>query len=308
MNDIGTLYRCPITGRDVRLGVDGKRIAVNGLATLILRGVKDFEDKTGATLPGNLVVSSMSTRLRVGSTPRDGKDESFVCVTEEAERLLWEYGRIGGWLRDAAHYPAVAKVIFATQSPRGINSPRTTVPLEGLWTKFPSLGGLERKLWAVRRRAEAILSAYDGDYTVAWRDVARGVLVNANVGKAALIAAAYTVAQPLPRYSGTQFRSVRQARDFLVAARTASFPAETEVNGFILRHEAEPSVFEDGRYAVYRARLSRQHGRFEPAWLIHDRREGKKVVIDRPHYWDEATRVLSFAKRDWESELLGLDV
>lgn len=181
-----------------------------------------------------------------------------------AYQLLHQYRRICGWFRVATRLPAVAKVITKTQSARGVNSPYTTLALRQLWGKYPSPHELERKLWLVRRRAEAIFTAYEGYENPSWVSVALGLLAQPrSVGKAAIMAVAGTI-------SGNIFNRYREAREWLIDFHLCK--VEDISDGVEARREAEPRLHKLG-VAVYRIAMpvrsknGRQVGvRFE--WLV----------------------------------------
>lgn len=235
----------------------GRYVSAKGLGDMIWEGINTFEEKHSPCFSSNMVFSDMSSRLMVGSSPivYGGRK-----VTQTgADQLLREYGRIRGWLIAATDLHGVAKVIKKTQTTRGVDSPYTTLYLPELWEKYPSPGHLERKLWKVRRRAEAILSAFAGDYNPSWNDVAHATLKTRQVGKAAVIVVAETLSGEHGNYA--------EARDFLASIRTAAFPVADNSDGVEARREAEPRLQKLG-ISVYRIRVTEKYGRFSLKWLV----------------------------------------
>lgn len=296
------IKRCPVTGRPYRTS-ESRRILVTGLGDLVRRGVEEFEEVHGKCLPHNFIYSDGSwgpRNLAVGSAPFRRMGGAGLVSPAGADQLLKEYGRIGGWFRAAAALPGLAKLIKKSQSVNGVNSPYTTLDLRDLLGKFPHPARLERRLWAVRRRAEAILSAYPGDYHPAWSDVARALLVSHQVGKAAVITVACTLDDDCAgsqRHSG--FASYRSAREFLVSVRTAAFPVVDNADGVEARREAEPCYSKAG-VSVYRARVSEPHGRFSRQWIVRAR-DGRTFHATS-HPRDGARTAVRWAIRAWRRQ------
>lgn len=264
----GAWPRCPVTGQTFD-PAEGRWVSTRGLAALAEAGRAWFDTApdewghSGNPIPGNLILSDSTSRLMVGPAPFF-YGRRFLSP-EGADELLSAYGRIRGWLRTAATLPALSRVVRKTQSARGVNSPATTVYLPKLWERYPSPHRLERKLWQVRHRASQILAAWGSGYTPAWADIAQALLVDARVGKAALVTAAATLTTGYA--GGRKFWTYREARDYLVSIRSAAFPVEDTSDGVISRREAEPTLERFG-IAVYRIRLADEHGRYSLQWLV----------------------------------------
>jgi len=296
------IRRCPVTGKLYRTS-ESRRILVTGLANLVLQGVEKFEEVHGKCIPHNFVYSDGSwgsPHLMVGSAPFRRVDLARFVSPMGADLLLKEYGRIGGWFRAAASLPGLAKVVKKPQWVNGVNSPYTTLDLRDLLGKYPHPVRLERKLWAVRRRAEAILSAYPGEYHPAWSDVANALLVSHQVGKAAVIAVACTLDVDCvgpQRHSG--FASYRAAREFLVSVRSAAFPVADNADGVPACREAEP-CYQRAGISVYRARMSEPHGRFRQQWIVYAQ-NGRTFHANR-HPRDGARVAVRWAIRAWRRQ------
>ncbi len=242
-------------------------VSAEGLALLAEEGVSAFQEATEHFLPHNLVRSEMSGPY------------SRRLPIEEANAEIERYARFGGWLNAAtSNLPAVRKMVERTQSSRGINSDYTYCNLWEVVARFPSPGNLERLLWKVRRRAEAILSAYDdGDFTPAWRDVINALLKTKSVGKAAVIVVAATLGMDIRGerdYDKDRLvrPSYQEARDWLAKRRTARFP-EPASEG--IRHAAEPELEESG----VRVYPGLQIGRFGVRELVWVARRGELVFV-----------------------------
>lgn len=267
---------CKVTGRAFKWA-EGRFVHTSGLGGLVLEGIKAFEETAGAEcFPHNLVYTAMSGALAVGSSPIGHGGWKFS--PEGADVLLREYGRIRGWLVAAGKLPALQKVILKTQSNKGVNSFRTKLWMGLLWGKFPSPGALERKLWAVKVRAERILSAYDGNIKPSWTHLMYGLLNERRVGKAALIAAALQLGwNGVDERDGHwddhslragQFRSAyRAARDWLVEHRSAAYLLEDKSDGVAVRLATEPAYNRHG-IEVSRALQVDEWGQRKLLWLV----------------------------------------
>lgn len=258
---------CAVTGNVYKTS-ESRYISVDGLGMLAGAGMDVFEERHGQCMPGNMIFSEGAwtghSNLMIGSSPFRAAGRGRFVSPEGADQLLREYGRIRGWLIAAADLSGVARVIKKTQTTRGVNSPYTKLYLPQMWEKYPSPGHLERKLWKVRRRAEAILSAFEGDYDPSWNDVAHATLKTRQVGKAAIIVVAETLAGGKHR---DRFRNYAAARDFLASIRTAAFPVADNSDGVAARRETEPRL-RKLNISVYRIRVARKYGRFSLKWLV----------------------------------------
>ncbi len=221
----------------------------NHLSDLVRQAVEEagFQDN----LPWNL-----SNMVNAGQAPGRYRRHEDGKVIDRAVRNV---ARFCGWLRavGAGKFPAIKKVIAKTHSSRGMNSPRTTIEFWRLVEKFPSPGGLERKLWAVRERAEAIFTAYEGQKP-SWRAIAAALLVEARIGKAAIIAVAGTI-------SGKSFRSYREARQWLVEYHQCCVRDTSD--GVEARREAEPRLVRHG-CSVYRIAIRDRYHHTKFEWLV----------------------------------------
>lgn len=285
---------CPVTKKAFAWQL-GRYVSAKGLGDMVWAGINAFEEKHGGCIPTNMVFSNMSERLMVGSSPIVRRGAGTKVTQTGADRLLREYGRIRGWLTAAAGLPALAKVIKKTQSKRGVNSPYTKLYLPELWSKYPSPGHLERKLWKVRRRAEAILSAYEGEYNPSWNHIAHAILKTRQVGKAAIIVVAETLS------SGEDcdhFRNYAAARSFLTSIRTAAFPVADNSDGVEACREVEP-VFSRLGISVYRIRVAEEHGRFSRQLLVRHEKSGRTYHTEWGHEEQEAVKT---ALRAWREQ------
>ncbi len=239
-------FRCRITGEEY-LKMDGATIDWKHLSGLVREAVEasGFEN-----LPWNLD-NLVNANVAPGSYP-------FFASEAGKERVVKKVQRFCGWLRAAAKLPGVRRVIEKTQSSCGMWSPRTLVHLWDLASHHPSPGALERKLWSVRRRADAIFSAYKGEQKASWASIAQSLLITQQTGKAAVMAVAGTL-------SGDTFRMYRNARDWLVELHLCSKADQSD--GVIARREATPRFVKLG-IAVYRIALQDQYHNWSFQWLV----------------------------------------
>ena len=230
-----------------------RHISGEGIFSLEQSGVTFFEEATGHTMPHNLVASDFRSNLVVAGY-RLNRNAGRRMPIEEADELIIRAARFGGWLKAAAGLRGVRKLIQKTQSDRGINSPYTTINLRALMARFPSPGNLERMLWAVKIRAEAILSAYTGDMKPSWINIGLAAMANRRVGKAAVIAVAlqlgmthttwyYRYLQHGNRQNGVCYR---MARTWLIEHRLAAYPVADATDGVVCQLAPAPELTKFG--------------------------------------------------------------
>ncbi len=208
--------------RDVVAGV--RWVSTNGLCAFIGKAVSEFEERVGnPVFPYNF-----------GPNPRR-KDRKLGKAEANAE--IEKYARLGGWIRAAAKLPGVRRVLQKGMCRNGMNSPYTVVTPYELAEQYPSPGALERKLWAVKERASAILSAYGGDIKPSWVNIARALGHESRIGKAAVIAVAFQLG-----FAAERKAVYREARNWLAQHRSAAYPMVDMTDGVVLRLEATPTL------------------------------------------------------------------
>ena len=264
-------------------------VSAEGLALLAEEGVYAFQEATGHYLPHNIVRSQMSGS--VGTVGAYGRR----LPLEEADKEIESHARFGGWLKAATTLPAVRKMIERTQSSRGINSDYTYCDLWEVVSRFPSPGNLERLLWKVRRRSEAILAAYEGDFAPAWRDVINALLRTRSVGKTAVITSAATLGMEIRGewdYDKNKLvrPSYQQARDWLAERRIALFPNEASDS---IHHAGESELAENGIKVFAGLAI----GRFGSRSLVWVARKGDKMFVAEK--WQKVQDVLKAAIDEW---------
>ena len=148
--------------------------------------VKSFENESGLKLPYNL-----STHGPYVGFPWSRR----FFLDEEGKKIVEETARFCGWIRSAAKFPILVRLLEKTTSTRGVNSPSTKLDAWTLAKRQPSPGRTGRFLANVRWRANQILAGYG--LRVSWESL--GIVLirgnRGNVGKAAKQAAAYTIRQ-----------------------------------------------------------------------------------------------------------------
>jgi len=272
-------------GSEVRIRYGHLKHDVLGVA------IKEFEATTGISLPWNLnKVNEWGGISKIDESldfhPREGVQELVRTCTQ-----------LAGWLRAAAKLPGVTRMLGRTQSPNGMGSPYTTVNLWDFVAKNPSPGRLERQLWKVRRRAQKILSAWEGDYHPSWASIARALCVTKSIGKAAVIVAVDTLTDI--RDDNGNYRKIdnyKEAREILVSVRSASFPVADNSDGVNARRKKEPTLSKLG-CQVYRIRLTDQYGRYSLQWLVTSN-SGRTYHSD----WGGAREALQQALRAWRQQ------
>lgn len=233
---------CQVTGKGYR-EADGATIGWSHLRELIQEAVDSLPYELRSQIPYNLsgefVVLSPHNR-RLGYP--------YYASQEGVGKVVSEIVRFCGWLRAAAKFPGIRKVILKTQSSRGTGSPYNKISLTRLVHLYPSPGHLERTLWKVKTRARQILAAFDGFDEPSWLAIAKAVMVTDQVGKAAVIAAAYTVAGTGSKWDRRFFHSYREAREWLTVYHEHSVTDNSD--GVQARRRPEPSYRRLG-IAVY---------------------------------------------------------
>ncbi len=167
LNDIvltGEVRRVVQTRRDKLARV--RYISKTGLRALVAPAVAAFEEVVGhAVFPYNYLPSP------------DHGSKGWKLSAVNAAAKMEKFARLGGWIRAAATLPAVRKVLTRNMTPNGKNSPYTRLLPEDLMKKFPSPGRLERLLWATKKKAQAVLAAYEGEFFPSWYSVASALLI-----------------------------------------------------------------------------------------------------------------------------------
>lgn len=211
-----------------------------------------------------------------------------------AEAAINGYLRTAGFLQAAAKskFPGLKKALEKTQSLRGANSPYTYFSVFQLAQRLRSPGRAERLLWKVKRRAEAIFSAYVGDNAPSWRSIAEALLVTQQIGKAAVIAVAGTL-------SGRSFSMYRDARQWLVDYHLCK--VEDDSDGVISKREQVPRLVKFG-VEVYRIAIPQLTRRgyqvgVDFQWLVRTS-EGRTYHS----HWGGAREALQDALRAWKRQ------
>lgn len=206
-----------------------------GIRALEKPGIQAFED-AGVYVPYNLGVHPDWAGKWMPSA--------------DAQQVLERTARVAGWMAAAAKMPAIKKVLKRSMQGSGVNSPYCVFTPMDFFVRYPSPGRFEDLLWKVKRRAEWILNAY-AVQNPSWMAIARALMITSVVGKAAVLAVAFTLS------NGESFRSYRQARQWLVANRTAAMVQLGES----LYYMAKP-VLEHFGAKVYAVRDVDAYGRY----------------------------------------------
>lgn len=151
-------------------------------------------------------------------------------------------------LKRFVHY-GVLRVIRAGNSGRALNSPYNRYRPKWLFEHYPSPGRLERIVWKVRRKAEAILDDYGFPMRPSWTHLGMVLCKQHNPKRAARVLAAMTMT--VNKSKKTSFDQVpkwRKSRKILVELAGCKLPVAIPEG----RREAEP--FEQDGVHVYRAR------------------------------------------------------
>lgn len=196
-------------------------------------------------------------------------------IRERRDEIVSTYARFAGWIRAAETLPALKRFIQRTQSPNGVNSPRTKCDLWKVAERYPSPGNLNRKIERIRWRAEQVLKPWGLHVS---RDAIAETIEHGprSIGKAAIFVAALTIEQYASwrdvnlgyRYA---IRNYRVARTYLIRARglreTIAAPPEWRGwAGLRVRSEEYPDL----RAAIAAA----------PDVLTWDYSDGFKTAVD----------------------------
>ena len=280
-------------GKEMEMGSTA-RIRYGHLKHDILgSSIKEFSNATGIALPWNL---NKVDQWKGVESFDESKDQH---PREQVQEIVRSCQRLAGWLRAAAELPAVTRMVSRTQSPNGMGSPYTTIHLWDFVAKNPSPGRLERQLWKVKRRAQQILSAWEGEHHPSWASIANALCVTKkSIGKAAIIVVAEALTNPRDDWDGS-YRGIgnyQAARDLLVSIRSARFPVADNSDGVNARREEEPSLQKLG-ISVYRIRVTEKYGRFSLKWLV--RTDGGRTYHTE---WGSPEEALRDAIRAWKRQ------
>lgn len=169
---------------------------------------------------------------------------------EEVNKIIHKNRRFNGWLNAAANFPGLRKAFGKGLSPRGIRSPRSKFYPFCLSLAFPSPGKCEHKMWQIKRRAEAILAAFDGQPKPAWGEIARVMTINIkrngkiDTGRAALIVAANTL------FNSPYLDTYRAARQMMIEFHMANLHHIDDA-GIKFNHSPEV-VWENAEVVVHK--------------------------------------------------------
>lgn len=167
--------------------------------------VEDAMDESGFPLLCNLSELELAGLLPSGYP----QNISFM----QSRDLVVKVECFCRWLRAAKNYTALRRVIKGAQGRRSIGLPTPLVvhlweraskcsrrltglpnPLVNLWEmaeKYPWPARLDRRLWAVKRRADFIAKGFelrDRGQASSWASIAQGLLANESTEKAAIAA------------------------------------------------------------------------------------------------------------------------
>lgn len=226
-------------------------VSVEGLAALVKSGTAAWGEEA-TFFPWN-IYGFTETGFCHSLRSRHGRR---LPMAEAGEKIA-QFARFGGWLKAAAEFPGIRKLFSKNLSSRGVGSPATRIDPWVVAQRFPSPGNFERRLWKVKKSAEKILSAYEGQKP-SWLDCYRGLLGNGNQGKAALIAVALTLGwedswgtrvNEHPSEGSPPTSAYKKARGWLIQSRKAGKILDTS-DGVEMWLSLEP-VLVKGGVAVY---------------------------------------------------------
>lgn len=157
-----------------------------GVEALVRTAMNDFSEVTGHHLPWNLSTHGPWVELQF--------DMNWCQSATQADEMVGTAARLTGWLRHAAKFSTLVRLLKATTSDRGMNSPRTTIDLYRFVATFRSPGRADDVARKVHVRANEILEGYG--LRVSWQAVGAGMTRYPHrIGRAAREAAAAVVLQ-----------------------------------------------------------------------------------------------------------------
>jgi hypothetical protein len=264
-----------------------------GISMLIKDAMASFTARTGHQLPWNLDNQGSwrpfawgrkhlrpEGRLIPQPTPRNA---ALEVAFMEARGLtgLWEpvvvmipptsyqdvpdpveeAARLAGFIRHAADFPTLTRLIKKTTSARGVGSPRTTMDVASVARRWTP-GAAERQLRKVMARANEILSPMG--LSVSWQ--ALGWVLEAGpkpVGKAALVAASATL-----RGGSYGACTYKDARNWMADNCRTIHSVEATEDGITSFGPAEPAL-EKGGFRVWKQTWNAtKPSRREAGWLV----------------------------------------
>lgn len=211
-------------------------VSREGLKNLLSEGLEVICEQR-VSLPFNFVESNMDYKVENNGDTYYRRLEvtGNAMASEEAERLIEQFARMGGWLKKAPEFPGICRLFAA--SPKWLGA---TIDLWAFVRKYPSPGNAERRLWAVRERAAQILSGTG--IMPSWVAIGNALLCHASTGKAAVIAAAMTLSADRPKSGRIAHFGYREARAFLMEY----FSSIEKYSQGGVRHAPEPFKVLDG--------------------------------------------------------------
>lgn len=275
----------------------GKRfISASGVEALVNNAKKEFSEATGATLPWNLDLRSGGdfggTGLNYG--PGNLGRRGNWLLLEHADEVMSQWTRFAGWLRTAKSQPVLARMITKTQG-NGQGAKATKFNLWDMQRRWNSPHRLDRMVRAVRKRGNAILSAYAGELSVSYKGIALGLLAERSVGKAAIVAVAVTLGVTA-EYGKLNYRIARQSLVDYHLCKVAD-----NSDGVQSRREEHPRLVKLG-VAVYRIgtpRLTRRGNTVgvDWKWLVRSS-QGRTFHGE----WGDEREALRNALLSWERQ------
>jgi hypothetical protein len=227
--------------------------------------INDLSNKY-SFLPWNL-----HTRGNTYATSLDGVDQ--------------EYSRFIGFFEAIIENGYARKLLAASLSKNGVNSPYTLINPYELARRYRSPGRFLRRMFAIRERANVILRPYR--VHVSWRALAIALCYGPfKTGKAATVAAANTLAR-------AEFKTYKEAR--LELERMSSKGGE---DGEVITVFME-SIFQDVPFKAY---YSREYGKKRVKGIIFYIEEYKEYIDISP-YSSSLEEELSYAILCYENDL-----
>lgn len=264
-----------------------------GISMLIKDAMTSFKDRTGHELPWNLnnqgswlpyawgrkhlrpepkvvlnpkvqnqaLALALSESLGMVPPASTVEHQEEIRVFQPSTDPVEEAARLAGFIRHAADFPTLVRLIKRTTSVRGVGSPYTTMDIASVARRWTP-GAAERQLRKVMARANEILVSMG--LRVSWQ--ALGWVLESGpkpVGKAALVAASATL-----RGGSYGACTYKDARSWMADNCRTIHSVESCEDGIESFGPAEPTM-EKGGFRVWKQTWnSTKPFRREAGWLV----------------------------------------
>jgi len=157
-------------------------LSPRGVELLVKKGVDVWEAETGHTFPYNWGVW-------LDGLYNGCRNEKVVSL-EEGELVLQRASKFRDWIKSAASYGTLRKMLMASISENGVGSPRTRINPVEFSKRFTSPARADKLLWKTRKQAEDLFTQFGVEGAPSWSLIAAALMRNTRPRRAAIIATA----------------------------------------------------------------------------------------------------------------------